>query len=241
MDLQLTGRIALITGGAGSIGQAIAAAIRAEGGIAVAADRAAGLAAAQIADGVDLEVTDPVSMRRAVDEVVARHGQLDILITAAGLYQSIPFDDLGAEDWDNVLAVNLKGTFLACQAALPPMRAAGFGRIILLASLAGQVGGVVAGANYAASKAGVLSLVRTLVRQTGHPLITVNAVSPGPVSGGMTANWSDADREKMIARIPVGRFASPQEIADVVAFLASPRAGYIHGARIDINGGVSPA
>lgn len=240
MDLQLSGRVALLTGGAGSIGQAIAAALRTEGAIAVAADRGAALAAAGLRDGPELEVTDAASVQRAVQEVLARHGRLDILVTAAGLYQATPFDELSAGDWDRVLEVNLKGTFLACQAALPTMRQRGFGRILLLASLAGQVGGLVAAANYAASKAGVLSLVKSLARQTGHPQITVNAVSPGPVTGGMTANWPDADREQMIARIPTGRFASPEEIADVVAFLASPRAGSIHGARIDVNGGASP-
>lgn len=240
MDLQLSHRIALITGGAGAIGQAIAKGIRAEGGIAVVADRRAALDAADIVDGLELEVTDPASHRRAIDAVVARQGRLDILVTAAGLYQAASFDVLAAHDWDRVLEVNLKGSFLACQAALPIMRRNGFGRIILLASLAGQVGGLVAAANYAASKAGVLSLVKTLVRQTGHPNITVNAISPGPVAGGMTANWPDEDKQKMIAKIPVGRFATPEEIADAVAFLASPKAASIHGARLDINGGLQP-
>jgi 3-oxoacyl-[acyl-carrier protein] reductase len=117
------------------------------------------------------------------------------------------------------------------------MQRASYGRIIALASLAGQVGGVVAGAHYAASKAGVLSLVKSLARQVAAPGVTINAVSPGPVESQMTALWPAKDRQRMLATIPAGRFAHPEEIADVIAFLASPRAAYIHGARIDINGG----
>lgn len=110
--------------------------------------------------------------------------------------------------------------------------------MICVASLAGQVGGVVAGANYSASKAGVLSLVKSLAKQSAQPGITVNAICPGPVQGAMTAAWPEVEREHIREQIPMGRFAEPDEIAHAVAFLASPKAGYIHGAHIDVNGGL---
>jgi 3-oxoacyl-[acyl-carrier protein] reductase len=228
MDLQLHDRVALLVGGAGSIGQAVARAFAAEGARVVVADQTGTIA---------VDVTKPDSVAAMVKEVLATHGRIDILVGLVGIYEAQPALEITSDQWRRMLDVNLLGAFLTCREVLPHMQRAGFGRIILLASLAGQVGGVVAGAHYAASKAGILSLVKSLARQVGTQGVTINAVSPGPVDSQMTSTWPSEDRQRMLAAIPLGRFARPEEIADVVAFLASPRAGYIHGARIDINGG----
>lgn len=236
MDLHLTDRVVLIVGGTGSIGQAVVAAYRAEGAQVVVAD----LASADSSDHtqVEIDVTDQQSVQTAINNVIELHKKIDILVVLAGIYRSDPILDLNADAWDRVMAVNLKGTFLVCREVLPHMQAAGFGRIVCLASLAGQVGGVVAGADYAASKAGVLSLIKSLAKQTNHPGITINAVSPGPVASRMTDAWPQQDRQTILEKSPAGRFATPQEIADAVVFLGSPRTTHIHGAKLDVNGGL---
>jgi NAD(P)-dependent dehydrogenase (short-subunit alcohol dehydrogenase family) len=228
MDLQLNDRVALLVGGAGSIGQAVAGVLSAEGARVLVADQSGPLA---------VDVTRPDSVAEMIAKVLAAHGRIDILVCLVGVYQAKPAVEISSDEWRRMLDVNLHGTFLVCRDVLPHMQRASYGRIIALASLAGQVGGVVAGAHYAASKAGVLSLVKSLARQAAAPGVTINAVSPGPVESQMTAHWPAEDRQRMLATIPAGRFAHPEEIADVIAFLASPRAAYIHGARIDINGG----
>jgi 3-oxoacyl-[acyl-carrier protein] reductase len=240
MDLKLNDRVALLVGGCGSIGAAVAQVLTTEGAHVIIADQAPHKPEAQAKDtthSIVVDATQPESVAKMVRDVLSTHARIDILVCLVGIYQAKPALEITPDEWRTMLDVNLAGTFLVCREVLPHMQSSGFGRIICLASLAGQVGGVVAGAHYAASKAGVLSLVKSLARQVTAPGVTVNAVSPGPVESQMTANWPAVDRQKMLASIPAGRFATAEEIADVVAFLASPRAAYIHGARIDINGG----
>ena len=236
MDLELTGKVALLVGGAGTIGVAVGKTLAAEGAVTIAAD--VGLPMDVAAGRLPIDVTSPASVAECVGAVVGRHGRIDILVVLAGVYDGTPLAQLTAEGWDRVLAINLKGTFLACREVLPHMQRSDYGRIICLASLAGQVGGIVAGANYAASKAGVLSLVKSLAKHAGKPWITVNAINPGPVEGTMTSAWPDESRQAIIAKIPVARYAQPSEIAALIAFLSSPRAAFIHGAHLDINGGL---
>lgn len=251
MDLLLDRRVVLLVGGRGSIGRAAQEVLAQEGAVVVVADRAGTQA------DVDIDVTDEASVRDAVAAVVAKYGRIDGLVVLSAIFAAKPAVAISADEWDAMLDVNLKGTFLVCREALPHMQRAGFGRIVLLASLAGQIGGAVAGAHYAASKGAVLSLAKSLARQARRNAaddsapasdssrtarsaeidITVNVISPGPVESSMTAHWSAEERERMTAAIPVGRFAEPREIADAIAWLVSPRTAYIHGARIDINGG----
>ena len=230
--------MALLVGGTGSIGRVVAAGFVAEGATVVVADLPAKLEGFHAATVVPIDVADEPSVCEAVAEVIRRHRRIDILVVLAGVFQARPIAELAAADWDRVMEINLRGTFLVCREVVPQMQRSDYGRVICFASLAGQVGGLVAGADYAASKAGVLSLVKSLARQTPQPWITINAISPGPVEGEMTAAWPEEDRRAMTSRIPLGRFARPGEIADVVLFLSSPRAAYIHGARIDVNGGI---
>lgn len=237
MDLQLHDRVALLVGGAGTIGHALAEVLREEGARAVVADvgQPIDLKTGQTAP---IDVTDEASVKLCIKHVLELHGRIDILVTLAGVFSGGPLVELESKAWDRVMNINLRGTFLVCREVLPHMQAADYGRIICIGSLAGQVGGIVAGADYAASKAGVLSLVKSLAKQAGKPWITVNAVNPGPVEGAMTGAWSPEARSGLTAKIPAARFAQPREIADLVAYLASPRAGFIHGAHLDINGGV---
>ncbi|MEX2185402.1 MAG: SDR family NAD(P)-dependent oxidoreductase [Pirellulales bacterium] len=251
MDLLLDQRVVLLVGGNGSIGRAAQDVLRGEGATVVVADHAA-----TGCDGADpyvvVDVTDAQSVRRMVDAVSTKHGRLDGLVVLSAIFAAKPAVEISADEWDEMLGVNLKGTFLVCREVLPHMQQARFGRIVLLSSLAAQIGGAVAGAHYSASKGAVLALVKSLARQARRPAaatsatstassaeidITVNAISPGPVESAMTAGWTAEERARMTSAIPAGRFAEPREIADVIAWLLSPRTAYIHGARIDVNGG----
>jgi 3-oxoacyl-[acyl-carrier protein] reductase len=169
------------------------------------------------------------------------YGGVDVLVNAAGIFQSGPIDDLTAGDWDRMMAVNLKGVFLCSQAALRHMKARRTGAIVSIASLAGQVGGIHAGAHYATSKAGVISLTKSLAKNAGPFGIRVNCVNPGVIETAMTRDWPDAVRAGIVASTPLGRVGQAVEVARVIVFLSSEAASFIHGAHIDINGGVHMA
>lgn len=244
--MTLAGRVALVTGAASGIGRATALHLAAQGAAVMCADvHAAGAAdtAAEIArrGGVAratrLDVSRIDDATRVVQETVEHFGRLDILVNAAGILRSTPAEDISEEEWDRVLAVNLKGLFFCCQAALAPMRAQRAGRIVNIASVAARNGGFGSGAHYVASKGGVLALTKKLAREWAPYGILVNAVNPGPADTPMTADWSPELRQHVIAATPLGRFAQPHEIAAAVAFLASDAAGFITGEAIEVNGG----
>lgn len=237
MNLQLKDKVALLVGATGTIGAACAELLAAEGARVVIADLPSSLQHSNL-EGVPIDVTEESSVRACVEQVIRDFGRIDVAVVLAGIFQGSPISEITADDWDRVLAVNLKGTFLVCREVLPHMQQGDYGRIICIASLAGQVGGIAAGANYAASKAGVLSLVKSVAKQSQQPWITVNAINPGPVEGTMTSVWSEAMHDRVRSRIPLGRYARPEEIAAAVAFLASPQAAFIHGAHLDVNGGL---
>jgi 3-oxoacyl-[acyl-carrier protein] reductase len=173
-----------------------------------------------------------------MQEVVERFGALDILVNIAGVLDMTPLDRLTPEVWDRVLNVNLKGTLLPSQAALKVMRARRQGRIINLGSLAGEVGGVVAGANYAAAKAGVICLTKSLAKHAAPFGILVNCINPGVIDTAMPAAFPPEDLAAMIAATPLQRLGRPEEVASVVVFLASDAASFVTGTSIDVNGGL---
>jgi 3-oxoacyl-[acyl-carrier protein] reductase len=149
------------------------------------------------------------------------------------------FADITEAEWDRVLAINLKGAFLCCQAALPYLRKSGrWGRIVNIASVAGQMGGVAVGAHYVASKAGLIGLSKSMARLLAADGVTVNCLAPGTAATDLVADWSEETQGRLRAQIPLGRFAQPQEIAEAVCFLASDQAGFITGATLDVNGGL---
>ena len=173
-----------------------------------------------------------------VDETISAFGSLDILINNAGILYPTSVAEMPEDEWDRVIEVNLKGTFLCAQAVLPSMKLAGWGRIVNFSSTAGKNVSTVGGAHYTASKAGVLGFTRHLAREVAAYGITVNAVCPGLIDTKMVRKTIDTDRTKAYAKsFPITRLGKPNEVADLVAFLASYQAAYITGASLDINGG----
>ena len=244
--MPLAGRVALITGAGSGIGEATARRFAAEGAIVVVNDveveRARAVASAIQKDGGQaLAVAANVTRRDEVEQLVARavgeFGRLDVLINNAGINRDAMSHKMTEEQWDQVLAVNLKGTFLCAQAALPKMRERSWGRVVNTSSV-GSLGNICQ-ANYSASKAGVIGLTRTLALEYAKYGVTVNCIAPGAVMTPMLAGVPDPIKEKITAQIPMGRIADPAEIAAVHAFLASEDAGYITGQVIFVDGGMS--
>jgi 3-oxoacyl-[acyl-carrier protein] reductase len=250
VDLGLRGKVVVITGGGGDIGRACARLFAAEGAAVAISDvkleAAQAVAAEAERQGVPAlalrtDVTDPADVARLFDQTAERLGAVDVLVNNAGIFQSRPLDDLSAEDWDRVMDVNLKGVFLCSQAALRHMKPRRAGAIVSIASLAGQVGGIHAGANYATSKAGVISLTKSLAKNAGPHGVRVNCVNPGVIDTAMTQPWPPEVRESMVRQTPLGRLGRPDEVARVIVFLASDAASFVHGAHVDINGGIHMA
>jgi NAD(P)-dependent dehydrogenase (short-subunit alcohol dehydrogenase family) len=244
--VRLRDKIALVTGAASGIGAATSRRFAREGATvaindarpegleAVAGDIRAAGAEALLLPG---DVTKKADCERLVQDVTRTFGRLDILINNAGVNRDAMAAKMTEEQWDAVLAVNLKGTFLCAQAALPGMRERAWGRVVNTSSV-GALGNI-GQANYAASKAGVIGLTKTLALEYAKYGVTVNAIAPGPVMTAMLAGVPDAIRERIIAQVPVGRIASPDEIASVHVFLASDEAAFITGQVIFADGGMS--
>ena len=170
---------------------------------------------------------------------VEAFGGLDILVNNAGICPLRDFADVTEEEWDRVLGINLKGAFFCCQAALPHLQKSGErGRVINISSVAGQSGGVLAPIHYSASKAGLIVLTKTLARILAPDRATVNCVAPGTTVTDLTDAWAEELRERVKAAIPLGRLGQPEEIAEMVCFLASDKAAFVTGATFDVNGGL---
>ncbi len=244
MTATLEGRVALVTGAAGGIGSATARALAARGARLALADRAA--PAMEGALNLAVDVTDSAQVRAMVDRVVAELGRIDILVNVAGTVSMGAAATLPEAEWDRVMAVNLKGSFLCCQAVIPAMRANRHGRIINIGSIIGKNGGNArpwieaaeqdraSNVAYGVSKAGVHAMTAFLARELAADGITVNAVAPGPIASAMTTNFPAA----LQALIPVGRMGRAEEVAAAIAFLAGPDTGFITGEILDINGGM---
>jgi 3-oxoacyl-[acyl-carrier protein] reductase len=247
MSAMLEERVALVTGAGRGIGEAVAHALHDRGAMVIAADiDAAALSRSPHTRGSSdrrwrhevLDVRDHAAIDSLVGRIVAGYGRIDVLVNNAARTVSRSFWEIDAEEWDEILATNLRSVFFACQLAGRHMRAREYGRIINLSSLAGQQGGLVAGAHYAAAKAGIIVLTKIVAAELAPHGVTVNAIAPAAISGPVMDGLSEADIQGLVARIPVGRVGTPEEVAALVAFLASDEAAYITGATYDINGGV---
>jgi 3-oxoacyl-[acyl-carrier protein] reductase len=235
----LAERTALVTGAAQGLGEAIARALHAQGAtvvLAVVNLAGAERVAADLGDWarpVEVDVRDRASLAAALDGT----GRVDVLVNNAARTVPRSFWEIEQDEWDDVLAVNLRGVFLGCQLAGPRMREQGWGRIVNLASISGQQPGAM-GAHYAASKAGIVMLTKIVAAELAPHGVTCNAVAPAAVRTPAFDVLSDERLEALRQRIPVGRFGEPDEIGALVAFLCSDEAGYITGATFDANGGL---
>ena len=242
METDLAGRTAIVTGAASGIGLACSRALAGEGATVFFAD-VNGTAAREAAEAiggyaVEADVSKPGDAQRVVEEAVRLSGRLDVLVASHGVFQGTPLDAMTSEEWDRVQAVNLRGVFLVAQAALAAMLPRRAGRIVTIASLAGQAGGLFASAGYSASKGGVIALTKSIARFAGPHGITANCVCPGIIDTPLTAAWPESAREEFVARTPLGRIGRPEEVAAIVVVLASGAASFVHGAHVDVNGGL---
>ncbi len=237
-------QVALVTGASRGIGRAIAKALADAGfvvvGTATSEAGATGISqalAAQGGKGIVLNVTDGPALDAAVDAVVKQFGALHVLVNNAGITRDTLSMRMKDDDWDAVVDTNLKAVFRACRAATRPMMRQRYGRIINITSVVG-VSGNAGQANYAAAKAGVAGMTRSLARELGARHITVNCVAPGFIATDMTDGLPAAARSALLASIPLGRLGQAEEVAHAVVFLASAQAGYITGTELHVNGGM---
>lgn len=244
---RLEGRVALVTGAAQGFGQAIAQRLAAEGALLALLDRQADrldtvtqTLAAQGTETVALtaDIARVDEVNSAVKRAGARFGRLDILVNSAGILRLSDVLTCSEEEWDLVVDVNMKGTFLLCQAVLPLMVTQRYGRIINLSSSAGKQGGILSGIAYNAAKGGVLSLTKSIARQFASLGITANAVCPGTGDTPMGRQFTEQQLAALVERIPAGRLATPADIAGAVAYLASDDAAFVTGEMLDVNGGM---
>jgi 3-oxoacyl-[acyl-carrier protein] reductase len=244
---ELSGKVALVTGGSRGIGRAAAEALASQGAHVVLAyvrgEEAAQAAAEQIrsaggqAEIVQFDVADYDASEKAVAEIAKKLGRLDILVSSAGISIDGLMLRLKEEDLDRTLAVNLKGSIACARAALKVMMRQRWGRVIFLSSVVGEAGNAGQTA-YAASKAALLGVAKSLAKEYASRNVTVNAVTPGYIETDMTAALTDEQRAAMLQGVPLARPGKAAEVAATIAFLASEEAGYITGQALRVNGGM---
>jgi len=245
MTGRLEGRVSLVTGASRGIGRAIARALAREGAIVFVGARDEGRLeevvkevndAGGTAVALALDVADRASVDAALQKVLASHGRVDHLVNNAGITRDNLLLRMKREEWDQVIATNLTGTYLCTQAVLKPMVKQRSGRIVNVTSVVGLTGNA-GQANYAASKAGIIGFTKAVAREVASRSITVNAVAPGFIATDMTEAIAEKAKEALTASIPLGRVGSPEDIASAVLFLVSDAAAYITGQVLGVDGG----
>ena len=245
-DVQMRGQIALVTGASRGIGRAIALELAKQGMVVTgtattdAGAAAIGEALAAVSagsQGIKLDVNEGAGIDAAVDAIVKQHGALHVVVNNAGITRDMLSMRLKDDDWDAVLDTNLKAVFRVCRAVTRPMMKQRYGRVVNITSVVGSSGNA-GQANYAAAKAGVAGMTRSLARELGSRGVTVNCVAPGFIETDMTKALTEAQTTALMAQIPLGRLGHASDIAHAVAFIASPQAGYITGSELHVNGGM---
>lgn len=244
--MTLEGSVALVTGASRGIGKAIAQSLAREGAIVVGTATTDGGAAtidAYLAEagnkgaGMRLDVNDATGPDTTISAIHQRYGDVSILVNNAGITRDNLLVRMKDDDWDAILDTNLKSVYRLSKGVLRGMMKARYGRIINIGSVVG-VSGNAGQTNYAAAKAALIGFTKSLAQEVGGRNITVNCVAPGFIDTDMTRALGDAQREKLVERIPLGRLGLPEDVAHAVTFLASPAAGYITGATLHVNGGM---
>ncbi len=240
------GRVALVTGASRGIGEAIARRLASEGATLLAAARTPQALERVVADisgaggrarALALDVSDSSSIESVVTSALEEHGQIDVLVNNAGIAEDNLILRMSREAWDRVLATNLTGAFLLTQAVVKGMVRRRYGRIVNVTSVVGLMGNA-GQANYAAAKAGLVGLTRSVARELGSRNITCNAVAPGFIATAMTDRMTEQARDTLSGQIPVQRLGAPEDVAAAVAFLAAEEAGYVTGAVLNVSGGL---
>jgi 3-oxoacyl-[acyl-carrier protein] reductase len=246
--MDLSERVAIVTGGGRGIGRAIALKLAEVGATVVINDVGDSAPAEGVAEEIKkigreslvilADVSQSTEVASLVDNTVGKYGKVDILINNAGITRDQLIMRMSDEDWDKVLGINLKGVFVCSKAVLRPMMRQRWGRIISISSIVGLIGNA-GQANYASAKAGIIGLTRTIAKEVASRGITANAIAPGFIDTAMTQQLPEERRQELMNQVPLGFLGTPRDVAEAVAFLASEEARYITGQVITVDGGIS--
>jgi len=245
--MNLSDRVAIVTGSGRGIGRAIALKLAEVGATVVVNDIGDATSVEGVAEEIKAmnkqslailaDVSSPPDVARLVEETITTYGKVDILVNNAGITRDHLLMRMSDEDWDEVLTVNLKSAFLCTRAVLRHMLRERWGRIINIASIVG-IAGNAGQANYAAAKAGIIGFTRTIAKEVASRGITANTIAPGFIDTEMTQRLEEKRRQELKKQIPLGYFGSPRDVAEAVAFLASEEARYITGQVLNVDGGM---